>query len=77
MHDSVPACWRMQRSCARGWNKGRIGVEMDSFSFTAQAHAQPTSALPHVELVDAQALVSGDRAVIHKPPRSHIASNST
>jgi ectoine hydrolase len=48
---------------ARGWDKGRIGVEMDAFSFTAQAHAQLRAALPRAELVDAQALVNWVRIV--------------
>jgi Xaa-Pro dipeptidase len=36
---------------------------MDSFSFTAQAHAQLEAAMPHAELVDAQALVNWVRIV--------------
>lgn len=48
---------------ARGWDRGRIGVEMDCFFFPAQAHAQLKAALPQAEIVDAQALVNWVRIV--------------
>ena len=58
-----PMAFVAQELRARGWDKGRIGVEMDSFSFTARAHAQLEAALTRAELVDAQALVNWVRIV--------------
>jgi ectoine hydrolase len=58
-----PMSFVVQELRARGWDKGRIGVEMDAFSFTAQAHAQLRAALPRAEVVDAQALVNWVRIV--------------
>lgn len=58
-----PMAFVAQELRRRGWDKGRIGVEMDSFSFTARAHAQLRAALPRADLVDAQALVNWVRIV--------------
>jgi ectoine hydrolase len=58
-----PMAFVAREFCARGWDKGRIGVEMDSFSLTARAHAQLEATLPYAELVDAQALVNWVRIV--------------
>ena len=58
-----PMAFVAQELRARGWDKGRIGVEMDAFSLTAQAHAQLAAALPGAQLVDAQALVNWVRIV--------------
>jgi ectoine hydrolase len=44
----------------RGWHKGRIGVEMDNYWFTAAAHRSLATHLPG-ELVDATALVNWQR----------------
>ena len=45
-----------------GWHKGRIGVEMDNYWFTAAAHRALATHLPG-ELVDATALVNWQRLV--------------
>ena len=58
-----PMVFVAQELRARGWEKRRIGVEMDAFSFTAQAHARLAAALPHAELVDARALVNWVRII--------------
>lgn len=47
----------------RGWGRGRVGVELDSFYFTARAHGELATALPEAELVDAGGLVSWVRIV--------------
>jgi len=47
----------------RGWGRGRIGVEMDAFYFTARAAAELRTALPEAELVDAHRLVNWVRIV--------------
>ena len=51
----------------RGLARGRIGVEMDNYWYTAAAHASLQRHLPGVELLDATALVNWQRAV--KSPR--------
>jgi ectoine hydrolase len=42
----------------RGWDKRRIGVEMDDYYYTARWHAILTGALRHAEFVDAFLLVN-------------------
>jgi ectoine hydrolase len=48
---------------ARGWDKKRIGVEMDNYYFSAKAYASLTQHLPDAKFVDATALVNWQRAV--------------
>jgi ectoine hydrolase len=52
---------------ARGWDRCRIGVEMDNYYFSAAAHASLTRHLPNAQWVDATALVNWQRAI--KSPR--------
>lgn len=47
----------------RGWAKGRIGVEMDNYWYTAAAHAALQSHLKAAALVDANGLVNWQRVV--------------
>lgn len=47
----------------RGWQKKRIGVEMDNYYFSAAAYQSLTRGLPGSEFVDATALVNWQRAV--------------
>ena len=48
---------------ARGLTKGRIGVEMDNYYFSAKAYTSLVSALPDAVISDATALVNWQRAV--------------
>jgi Xaa-Pro dipeptidase len=48
---------------ARGWDRRRIGVEMDSFYFTAAAFEALRRNLPEASLLDARALVNWVRIV--------------
>ena len=48
---------------ARGWDRCRIGVEMDSFYFTAAAFEALRRNLPETPLLDARSLVSWVRIV--------------
>ncbi len=48
---------------ARGWEKQRIGVEMDNYYFSTKAYASLTQHLPHASFVDATTLVNWQRAV--------------
>jgi Xaa-Pro dipeptidase len=63
----APDCHPMQfvASVLRGlgWGRGRIGVEMDAWYFTARAHAELVAALPGASVGDARALVSWARLV--------------
>jgi ectoine hydrolase len=43
---------------ARGWHKGRVGVEMDDYYYTAMWHAILTERLPEARLEDAFLLVN-------------------
>jgi Xaa-Pro aminopeptidase len=43
---------------SRGWHKGRVGVEMDDYYYTAKWHAILTERLPAATLVDAFLLVN-------------------
>ncbi|MCK8483985.1 ectoine hydrolase DoeA [Aliiroseovarius sp. S2029] len=47
----------------RGLDKGRIGVEMDNYWFTAAAFASLQTHLPDAQFIDATALVNWQRAV--------------
>ena len=47
----------------RGWQGGRIGVEMDAWYFTARAFAELTTSLPAATFVDAWPLVNWVRIV--------------
>ena len=46
----------------RGWDRGRVGVEMENYYYSAKAHAVLGTAL-EAELADATALVNWQRAV--------------
>ena len=47
----------------RGWGKGRIGVELDNYYFSAAAFLALQRNLPNASFVDATALVNWQRAV--------------
>ncbi|MFN3955249.1 MAG: M24 family metallopeptidase [Pararhodobacter sp.] len=47
----------------KGWARGRIGVEMDNYYYSAKAHAVLAEHLPQSMLSDATALVNWQRAV--------------
>ncbi|MEM7294110.1 MAG: ectoine hydrolase DoeA [Pseudomonadota bacterium] len=48
---------------ARGWDKLRIGLEMDNYYFSARAYVCLQEALPHATLLDATGLVNWQRAI--------------
>jgi ectoine hydrolase len=48
---------------ARGIAKGNIGVEMDNYWYSAQAHAELVGGLPNVTFEDATGLVNWQRAI--------------
>jgi len=52
-----------RRLAERGLDRGRIGVEMDNYYYSAAAHAALAAALPGAALVDATGLVNWRRAV--------------
>lgn len=47
----------------RGWDRKRIGLEMDNYYFSAAAHEALKAHLPNARFVDATALVNWQRAV--------------
>ena len=47
----------------RGWNKARIGVEMDNYWFSAAAFASLQHHLPNAQFVDVTGLVNWRRAI--------------
>ena len=49
--------------CARGWDRGRVGVEMDEYYYTARWHAILTRGLPNADFADAFLLVNRVRMV--------------
>lgn len=51
------------RIAERGWDRGRIGVEMDNYWFSAAAYAVMQKHLPNARFVDVTALVNWQRAV--------------
>ncbi len=57
-----PMDYLADRLAERGWDKGRIGVEMDNYWYSAAAHAALTRHLA-AELVDAKGLVNWQRGV--------------
>ncbi|MFN3954024.1 MAG: ectoine hydrolase DoeA [Pararhodobacter sp.] len=57
-----PMDYLSARLAERGWHKGRIGVEMDNYWFTAAAHQSLVTHLPG-RLVDATALVNWQRLI--------------
>ena len=50
-----------------GWHRGRIGVEMDAWYFTARAYVELGTCLPAARLVDAWPLVNWVR-LVKSPP---------
>ena len=48
---------------ALGGDKGRVGVEMDNYYYSAKAHAVLAEELPGASLVDATALVNWQRLI--------------
>lgn len=48
---------------SRGWQRCRIGVEMENYYYSAAAHAALTAALPNARFCDATALVNWRRAI--------------
>ncbi len=48
---------------SRGFDKARIGVELDNYYFTAAAYAALTTHLPNALFLDATALVNWNRAI--------------
>ncbi|MAS04313.1 MAG: ectoine hydrolase DoeA [Ahrensia sp.] len=48
---------------ARGWDKGRIGVEMDNYYYSAAAHRSLTGNLPEAQFTDTTGLVNWQRAI--------------
>ncbi len=48
---------------ARGWDRKRIGVEMDQFYFTHRVYRELERGLPHAQFVDADTLVNRVRLV--------------
>ncbi|MEX0970391.1 MAG: ectoine hydrolase DoeA [Paracoccaceae bacterium] len=45
----------------RGWAKGRVGVEMDNYWFSAKGHASLVAGLPNAKITDATCLVNWQR----------------
>jgi ectoine hydrolase len=60
--DAHPMEYLAARIVERGWDAGRIGVEMDNYWFTAAAHRALAAGLS-AELVDATGLVNWQRLV--------------
>lgn len=58
-----PMDYLSERIAERGWDKKRIGVEMDNYWFSAQAYASLQQHLPNATFVNANALVNWQRAV--------------
>ncbi|MAZ18573.1 MAG: ectoine hydrolase DoeA [Ahrensia sp.] len=47
----------------RGWDKGRIGVEMDNYYYSAAAHRSLTANLSEAQFTDTTGLVNWQRAI--------------
>ncbi|WP_088917431.1 ectoine hydrolase DoeA [Granulosicoccus antarcticus] len=58
-----PMDYLSARLTDKGLAKGRIGVEMDNYWFTAAAFASLSKHLPNAQLLDATALVNWQRAI--------------
>ena len=56
----------------RGWDGGRIGVEMDNYYYTAEAHRVLGVELEGAALVDATGLVNWERAVKSPAEIAHM-----
>ena len=61
--DRHPMDWIARWLADKGWGKGRIGVELDAYYYTAKAHACLVAGLPNAEIVDSELLVSWVRSV--------------
>jgi ectoine hydrolase len=61
--DAHPMSDLAARLAERGLARGRIGVELDNYYYSAAAHAALSAALPRARLVDATGLVNWQRAV--------------
>ncbi|MFS4437654.1 ectoine hydrolase DoeA [Paracoccaceae bacterium GXU_MW_L88] len=56
----------------KGLAKGRIGVELDNYYYSAKAHQELTKGLPDAQIVDATALVNWQRAVKSKTELAYM-----
>ena len=61
--DRHPMAFLAAQMALRGIGRGRIGVEMDNYWFTARAFAELSAGLPDARLADATGLVNWQRAV--------------
>jgi ectoine hydrolase len=61
--DRHPMEYVAQVIAERGWQRGRIGVEMDAHFFTARAYAELVQRLPQATFHDASLLVNWARIV--------------
>ena len=59
----------------RGLNRGRLGVEMDNYYFSAAAYTSLKKHLPNVQFEDATGLVNWQRAV-KSPTELHFMRNA-
>ncbi|MDI3335380.1 ectoine hydrolase DoeA [Defluviimonas aestuarii] len=58
-----PMDYLSERIAERGWDRARIGVEMDNYWFSAAAFASLQKHLPNARFTDTTALVNWQRAV--------------
>ena len=58
-----PMDWMSQWLTDRGWGGGTIGVEMDSYFYSALAHKRLVAGLPNAKFKDATGLVNWARVV--------------
>lgn len=61
--DKHPMDWIGAQLRERGFDKGRIAVDMDAYYYSAKAHAALTRAMPHATFIDSGNLVNWVRLI--------------
>jgi Xaa-Pro aminopeptidase len=60
--DRHPMDWIASWIAGKGWNKSRIGVELESYYYSPKAHARLIAGLPNAVILEADLLVNWIRA---------------
>jgi Xaa-Pro dipeptidase len=60
--DRHPMDWIARWMTEKGWGNARIGIELESYYYSAKAHAHLLAGLPNARFIDADLLVNWIRA---------------
>lgn len=70
--DRHPMDWIAAWIVARGWGRGRVGVELEAYYYSPKAHARLVAGLPDATIVEVDLLVSWVRSVKSDPEIAYL-----